>query len=85
MTPIEALAQIVQSAELNPAASVNGLARLARVALRESDAHGLLFVLPGPGVSTIHCYCGCHWTVSDGLVTADRVIAQHVEALEVTG
>lgn len=84
MTPIEALAQIVQSAELNPATSVNRLAAVARVALRESGEHGLLFVLPNRDLRTIHCYCGWEWISTGGIATADELIAEHVKALEVT-
>lgn len=84
MTPTEALAQIVQSVELNPAANVNALRRVAEVALRDSGEHGLLFVLPGRDVQTIHCYCGSHWTVSNGLIAADLLIAEHIEVLKRT-
>lgn len=83
MTPIEALVQIVQSAELNPAASVNGLAAVARVALRESGKHGLLSVIPGGNVRTIRCYCGWEWISAGDLATADEIIATHAAGLEV--
>lgn len=83
MTPIEALAQIVQSAELNPAASVNGLASIARVALRESGEHGLISVIAGRDTFTIRCYCGWEWINAGGYQTANELIAAHVQALEV--
>ena len=57
MTPVEALAQIAQSAQLNQNATVLGLGRLAWAALRDSGEHGLLFVVPGRDVRTITCYC----------------------------
>lgn len=83
MTPIEALVQIVQSAELNPAASVNGLGRLARVALRDSGTHGLLFVEYVRDARTILCWCGWEWADKGDLVAVGEIIATHVQALEV--
>lgn len=58
MTPIEALVQIVQSAERNPVATVGTLAAVARVALRESGEHGMLSWDESPGSYRVTCYCG---------------------------
>lgn len=81
MTPIEALAHIVQSADLNIAATVNSLARVARVALRESGEHGLLYVEDNRGVRTAYCYCGWVFTETSIGVDVELTIASHAAAM----
>lgn len=83
MTPIEALVQIAQSAALNPAASVDGLGRLARLTLRESGTHGLLYVGVGLSHRTVYCWCGWNQPITGGLAAADEIIATHTAGFEV--
>lgn len=81
MTPIEALVQIVQTAELNPAASVNGLGRLARVALRESGEHGVLSCVGLVPQYRVTCYCGWQFTFDPHGLSAEQIIVQHALAM----